>query len=448
MSTKFKYEIRKFPKINFGGINRDYPNYIEINFNDQITCHNTSSENVFKIPFEFKNYIAIGNMQSYGPLAVPNDAGIALRPFGGSNKIVLNIKDLSVTIDADVSISELYNYLYQRHFTIFVAPGAEFATIGGCIAADVHGKNGHIHGSFGDHVLKVWILNPITGVITCYKKEDEIFRWTVGGGGVTGIIIRAVLRVRPLPGQSLKLNSRRYRNSNDFIKEFFDLSELYEDLGAWFAVDSGKQYFKTFFANWEIKPVKKIKIRLPKLFSSFLFTIGSFFIWQKLFFIMLYRVIYLPSRNELVDPYSILFPLNQVGDLRTIFGSAFIERQFLIPTSEFQHTINFITKVSKLNKVILPFCAVKLFRGSRLGHMSFSQSGISISIQYCVKEKSFDAAITDYLIKHNFPEYIAKMQIKSCSFPSGYPKYRDWLKIADANKVQSKMLEWFRKLTE
>ena len=73
------------------------------------------------------------------------------------------------------------------------------------------------------------------------------------------------------------------------------------------------------------------------------------------------------------------------------------------------------------------FSGIKLFSGKRVGKMSFAQDGFSISIQYSSGEIEFDKAITRYLIDQKLPEYIAKSQSVSSSFPIGYQDYKNWL---------------------
>jgi decaprenylphospho-beta-D-ribofuranose 2-oxidase len=86
-----------------------------------------------------------------------------------------------------------------RGWFLPVTPGTKFVTLGGMIAADVHGKNHHIDGSFGNFVEWIDLSGPDGQVTRCSRTDHaELFGWTVGGMGLTGVILRAAIRLRPV----------------------------------------------------------------------------------------------------------------------------------------------------------------------------------------------------------------------------------------------------------
>jgi hypothetical protein len=103
-----------------------------------------------------------------------------------------------------------------------------------------------------------------------------------------------------------------------------------------------------------------------------------------------------------------------------------------------------ITLYRKHNVASL-FSSLKIFKGKRLGHMSFANEGISFTLQYESNLFFFDKEITELMTSINSPEYIAKTQQTSTSFPCGYRSHKSWFKIAKKNHVNSVLIDWLNK---
>ena len=94
-------------------------------------------------------------------------------------------------------LKDLIEFSLPKGWFPFVTPGTKFATLGGLIAADVHGKNHHKEGNFSNYVDWIDILNSEGDVQRCSRaKNAELFEWTMGSMGLTGIITKAAIRLR------------------------------------------------------------------------------------------------------------------------------------------------------------------------------------------------------------------------------------------------------------
>lgn len=101
------------------------------------------------------------------------------------------------TAEAGVSLDAIIAALLPRGWFPHVTPGTRFVTLGGAIAADVHGKNHHREGSFGHFVEAFDLMGPDGTIRHCSREENaELFHWTLGGMGLTGVILRATIRLR------------------------------------------------------------------------------------------------------------------------------------------------------------------------------------------------------------------------------------------------------------
>jgi FAD/FMN-containing dehydrogenase len=110
-------------------------------------------------------------------------------------------------------------------------PGTRFVTVGGAIANDVHGKNQHRVGTFGCHVLAIEVARSDGARLTCSPHENaDLFAATIGGLGLTGLILRATIQLRRVQGLAVEAEDIRF----DSLDDFFSLAaESDADTAAW-----------------------------------------------------------------------------------------------------------------------------------------------------------------------------------------------------------------------
>ena len=162
-----------------------------------------------------------GNGRSYGDSCL-NPVGVVLDTRGMDRYLSFDAESGVLRCDAGVLLSELIETFGPRGWFVPVTPGTKFVTIGGCIANDVHGKNHHRNGTFGEHVLRFELLRSDGSSRVCSRTENpEWFAATVGGLGLTGLITWVEMRLRPIPGLHFAEESVRF----GCLEEFFSLSE-------------------------------------------------------------------------------------------------------------------------------------------------------------------------------------------------------------------------------
>ncbi len=104
-----------------------------------------------------------------------------------------------VRVGAGETFAELLVWLAVRGLTLPVVPGTRHLTVGGAIASDVHGKNHPRDGSFARHVESFTLCTPADGpLLVCAERHPELFRATLGGMGLTGVVVETTLRLAPL----------------------------------------------------------------------------------------------------------------------------------------------------------------------------------------------------------------------------------------------------------
>ena len=139
--------------------------------------------------------IARGNGRAYGDSAMNEDNTVSMRHF--NRLIAFDHTTGQLTAEAGVLLGDVIDAFLPHGWFPAVTPGTKFVTLGGMAAADVHGKNHHVDGGFGNYVDWLDILGPDGTVTRCSREENaELFDWTIGGMGLTGVILRMAIRLR------------------------------------------------------------------------------------------------------------------------------------------------------------------------------------------------------------------------------------------------------------
>lgn len=165
--------------------------------------------------------IAYGNGRSYGDQCL-HPGGVIWHTAGLDHFSHWNPDTGVLTCEAGVLLQDIQRLLGPRGWMLPVTPGTQLVTVGGAIANDVHGKNHHALGSFGDHVLRLWLARSDGEWIECGPtQQSPWFAATVGGMGLTGVIVRAQLQLRRVAGPWLDTETIPYSS----LEEFFALAD-------------------------------------------------------------------------------------------------------------------------------------------------------------------------------------------------------------------------------
>lgn len=165
-----------------------------------------------------------GNGRSYGDSCLGADDRL-LQLRGTQRFISADWRSGLIRAEAGVTLEEILQTSIPRGWFLPVTPGTKFVTLGGALANDVHGKNHHVRGTFGVHVTRFALLRSDRGLIECSTQENsELFAATIGGLGLTGVIVWLELQLLPIRSSGIDTTNIRFEN----LDEFFDLSEQYD----------------------------------------------------------------------------------------------------------------------------------------------------------------------------------------------------------------------------
>ena len=187
-----------------------------------------------------RSLIARGLGRSYGDAAQLQDGTVIELP--AFDQVELDIASGTVTAGAGVSLDQVLRAIVPAGFFLPVTPGTRNVTVGGAIAADVHGKNHHVDGSFGNHVKSLVLvdnnanLRKLTPNGSGTVDDAQLFWATVGGMGLTGVIVEATFSLIPITSSLISVDTTRYQDLDSLMAAMVDADSKYRYSVAW--VDS------------------------------------------------------------------------------------------------------------------------------------------------------------------------------------------------------------------
>ena len=221
-----------------------------------------------------------------------------------------------------------------------IVPGTKFVTVGGAIANDVHGKNHEVQGTFGCHVEWLELARSDGALLRCSGDEEaELFRATIGGLGLTGLITRAALRLMKIPSLMLEVEHIRLRNLDEYFRVSEESRSGWSHHAAWVDVlakgrSTGRGiYTRSRFTECDIQPpATKSGPSVPIEPPASLIAYPTI----KLFNALYRRKLFAEERHESCAPYDpVFFPLDGIQNWNRVYGpSGFYQYQCAIPRDQ------------------------------------------------------------------------------------------------------------------
>ena len=300
-----------------------------------------------------RGVIARGMGRSYGDPA-QNGGGLVI-DMQKLNKIhSIDPESALVDVDGGVTLDQLMKAALPYGLWVPVLPGTRQVTIGGAIGPDIHGKNHHSAGSFGDHVVSMELLVADGRVLhlTPEGSEDDpsgdLFWATVGGMGLTGIILRATIRMTKTETAYFIADTDRTDNLDETIAFHSDGSEHnYTYSSAWFDVISPEPKLgRSTISRGSLATLAQLEELAPKLAKDplkfnapQLMTVPDIFpSWtmNKLSLSavgLAYYTMGAPAKNQVKNLTQFYQPLDLIGEWNRGYGSkGFLQYQFVVPT--------------------------------------------------------------------------------------------------------------------
>lgn len=327
--------------------------------------------------------LANNSLRSYGDQPIPA-GGRAISTCALTGISDFNRDSATVTVEAGVTIRQLLDYLVPQGLMPATCPGTGFVSIAGAIANDVHGKNHDHDGSFCDHVEWFDLLTADGTVQRVTEEENPaLFRATVGGCGLTGIILAAGLRLLPTPSNAVVLRETRIRNLEHFFEEIEAARGKTKYSIGWIDALSrgnslGRGILETAeLADQSVRPPSSFTLSMPFQLPSY--SLNKLTV--KAFNAVYYRRVPKKPRTRLLALPKFLFPLDAILRWNRIYGRrGFDQFQCVTPDQHsFDATRRMLEAISAAG--IGSFLAVlKSLGRSGRGYLSFPMPGYTLAL--------------------------------------------------------------------
>ena len=391
--------------------------------------------------------IARGNGRSYGNAAQLKNGTVIKLINSNFKKINLNTTDSNVTVGAGVLLKELIANIVQKGFFLPVTPGTSKITVGGAIASDVHGKNHVKNGSFGDHLINLVILDGNGNLKTLKpngalnSQNTDQFNATIGGMGLTGVIIEAKIQLRKISNTTMEVYNEKFLNLKDLINKMVINEKEYEYNVAW--IDCFDENFRSILssANHCYKSkFNRNKNYQYKLSRNFILSVPSFLEFRIIYSFMIKlfnKLIFYTSPNKKYTYKNIqdfFYPLDKIDNWNRLYGKeGFMQYQVAIPEGK-SHYIFFILDYLRNKKKISYLAVLKRFGKPNNGFLSFPIKGWTLALDipnHNLREDEIFRLLDEELFKIGARSYMAKdnKKISKNILLKTYPNFNKWQSV-------------------
>ncbi len=366
------------------------------------------------------NLIARGNGRSYGDSSINIANTLSMKNF---NKIIFFDDNTGELVaEAGILLEDVIKTFLPKGWFPFVTPGSKFVTLGGMFAADVHGKNHHKEGNFCKYVNWIEIINKDGDVKKCSRTENsELFYWSIGGMGLTGIIIKISIRLRKIETSWIKQKILVANNLDEAI-DIFEKNMQYTYSVAWIdccAKKTGNGRSLVYLGEHaKLKDLNQKNInsaiKIKKKFKAFIpFYLPKWLMNDK--FISIFNdIFYFIGKNKksisLIDWDSFFYPLDSINNWNRIYGKkGFMQFQCVLPINHSREGLNSIIDCLSRMKINSFLSVLKRF-GRDESNFSFPMEGYTLALDFPINDKTLKLAdeLDKITLKYEGRFYLAK----------------------------------------
>ena len=399
------------------------------------------------LPCSSKGLLAWGLGRSYG------DAGLAehLLPMRQNRRILsFDTNTGCITVEAGVSLREIVSHCLPQGWCLPILPGTGEVTVGGAIAADVHGKNHHQRASFNTCVSAFEILTPGQGLLHCSPQENaELYQATMGGMGLTGVILRAHLQLEQGQGAFVRRTSLRCASLEEILEQLESRSASYSV--AWLDGSSpaargilhlGEPVQEETPQRWQSGLELTFPMRPPiSLVNSFSLRCFNTMVWQSS------RA--RPEYHSLQGFKPFFWPLDSIANWNRAYGSrGFLQFQCLLPWNDGDRasSLGFLKRALAGMRDTCGGSALTVLKlmGSNPGGgpLAFGASGVTLAADFprTPASEKLVCSLNAECAENGGRVYLTKDALLSAElFRRMYPCYKDFSAVLDRYDPQAQM---------
>jgi decaprenylphospho-beta-D-ribofuranose 2-oxidase len=357
--------------------------------------------------------IARGAGRSYGD-AAQLDGGDVLDMTGWTRILSVDGEHETITAQAGATIAELLAALAPRGLTLPVVPGTRHVTLGGAIASDIHGKNHHRDGGLARHVLGLSLCTPADGCREVSSETDpDLFYATLGGMGLTGVLVQATLRAEPLSSPWVAADTDR----TEGLQQSLELMSEHEDRRysvAWLdLLAAGSRFGRAIVSRADDLPavsaprpatglrrsraaypdalLRGPTVVVPRRFPNAVLRPVS----VRAFNALRWRVAPRRERGRPQARPQYFFPLDVLGEWNRLYGRAgLIQYQLVVPVGQ-EAALACCFELIRTHKLPVYLAVFKRFGAAFGGPLSFPLAGWTLAIDLPASAPGLRAALDE-----------------------------------------------------
>lgn len=350
--------------------------------------------------------------------------------------------------EAGVSILDLVDTFLARGFFPPVVPGTQFVTVGGAIANDIHGKNHHVDGTFCDHVRRLEILTASGEIVACGPDEEPDLFWaTVGGLGLTGVILTVEVKLARVQSPYIDGESIRVENLDEFFQVSSESADFTHTVTWIDCVTRGKGMGRGIFmrgrhADASAEPPSELMGKVTDGLSPLLDVPvdGPSWLLNKAS-IKLFNATYFRKQpkglQRSIQHYApFFFPLDFVRNWNRIYGArGFLQYQPVVPPDPDQRAIRAILDEITQAGMGSFLAVIKEFGDQVHGGLSFPAPGVTLALDFANYGQSlFDLLdrLDAIVVEAGGRVYLGKdARLGKADFRKMYPDWESWRAVRD-----------------
>lgn len=394
-----------------------------------------------------RGVLARGLGRAYGDSA-QNAGGRVLHGPSLSGLLDIDLAAPRITVRAGTSLDDIIRWLVPLGLFVPVTPGTRSVTVGGAIAADIHGKNHHVKGSWCNHVESFRIVDGFGEVRDVSRESDPQLFWaTAGGMGLTGVVVDATVRMQPIESSMLLVDTDRAPDLDSVMQLMVEGDDRYDYSVAWIdLIARGSAMGRSVLDRGRFATREEVLAAgitdpyryhphhvasAPDVFPSGLLNKLSIRAFNELW----YRKAPKVRRDHLMTIEAFFHPLDMVTGWNRMYGSrGFLQWQFAV-SDERSDVIR--TAVQRLSDAgASSFLAVlKRFGPGNDGYLSFPMKGWTLALDIPVGvglDRLLDE-LEELVVEAGGRIYLAKdSRVRPELIPEMYPRLDEWRKVRES----------------
>ena len=336
--------------------------------------------------------LGFGCGRSYGDVAL-NPGGRLLDCTSLDRFVAFDRGTGVLTCEAGVRLADILSVICQPEpdgsgWMLPVSPGSRFVTVAGAIANDVHGKNHHQFGTFGRHMISFELVRSDGSRLTCsLTLNPELFAATIGGLGLTGLILRATIQLRRVTGLAVEAEDIRFDTLGGFLKLAEESGAGWEYTAAWVdCAGKGSDPGRGIFSRARHAPGVGAEppARGPKLGFPIKPPLPLINNLTVLEFNALYWRKPIGGKPRVGSYETVFYPLDAIANWNRVYGPAgFYQFQNVVPLADAEASMRAMLRVITQSGQGSMLSVLKVF-GDQVspGMMSFPMAGVTLALDF------------------------------------------------------------------